>query len=135
MPYRILIADDDPNVCLTLTDTAAGAEIAAIALNIALNLGAPASSSVGPPSQGQAAYIIGFSAEDIIAELVFFQESFYDGTWGLLPRDATTYNIDQRIYADFSVIPEPGTALLLGLGLAGLGIVGRSRRVQGEGTA
>jgi len=40
-------------------------------------------------------------------------------------------------YAKFSPasIPEPGTALLLGLGLAGLGAVGRRRRKGSERTA
>jgi hypothetical protein len=32
------------------------------------------------------------------------------------------------------VVPEPGTALLMGLGLAGLGAAGRSRREESEGT-
>jgi len=33
------------------------------------------------------------------------------------------------------VVPEPGTALLMGLGLVGMGVVGRSRREESEGTA
>ena len=32
-------------------------------------------------------------------------------------------------------VPEPGTALLMGLGLAGLGVAGRSRREESQGTA
>jgi len=35
---------------------------------------------------------------------------------------------DPRVWASFTVVPEPGTALLMGLGLAGLGVVGRLRR-------
>jgi len=33
------------------------------------------------------------------------------------------------------VVPEPGTALLMGLGLVGMGVVGRSRRQESQGTA
>jgi hypothetical protein len=33
-----------------------------------------------------------------------------------------------RTWAKFTVVPEPGTALLMGLGLAGLGAAGRPRR-------
>jgi len=32
-------------------------------------------------------------------------------------------------------VPEPGTALLMGLGLAGLGVAGRKQRDESEGTA
>ena len=35
----------------------------------------------------------------------------------------------------FTVVPEPGTTLLLGMGLAGLGVFGRSRRTRREGPA
>ena len=114
--------------------TAIGAEIASIAVNAALNFGAPASSFVGPDGQGQQAYIIGFATENIVFDLVFFQESFFNGTWGLLPRDTTSY-LDTRIYADFTVVPELGTALLLGLGLGGLGVAGRKRREESKATA
>jgi hypothetical protein len=39
-----------------------------------------------------------------------------------------------QIFASFTVVPEPGTALLMGLGLAGLGSVGRSRRQESKAT-
>jgi hypothetical protein len=42
---------------------------------------------------------------------------------------------DIRVYADFQVVPEPGTALLMGLGLAGLSAAGRSRQDDSETTA
>jgi hypothetical protein len=42
---------------------------------------------------------------------------------------------EERYFADFEVVPEPGTALLMGLGLAGLSAAGRSRQGEGQGTA
>jgi hypothetical protein len=38
-------------------------------------------------------------------------------------------------YAKFEVVPEPGTAALLGLGFAGLGVAGRRRRAATHETA
>jgi hypothetical protein len=39
-----------------------------------------------------------------------------------------------NIIGQWEVVPEPGTALLMGLGLAGLGAAGRSRRDESKAT-
>jgi hypothetical protein len=63
----------------------------------------------------------------------------FDGTWarcetdclvGVRPLGPTNVNTFARV----TPVPEPGTALMLGLGLAGLGLVGRSRREESERT-
>jgi hypothetical protein len=53
--------------------------------------------------------------------------------WTLLSGADPAGGAIARINLQF--VPEPGTAALLGLGLAGLGVVGRSKRQESEGTA
>jgi hypothetical protein len=48
-------------------------------------------------------------------------------TWSVAVAENSPY-VDGGVWARFSAVPEPGTALLMGLGLAGLGVVGRQRR-------
>jgi len=64
----------------------------------------------------------------------------FDGTWapcetdclvGVRPLGPDNVNTFARV----ALVPEPGTALLLGLGLAGLGAAGRSRRQATDETA
>jgi hypothetical protein len=49
-----------------------------------------------------------------------------DDLWDTLAQESVQYD-EVRIYADFQpvVVPEPGTALLMGLGLAGLAAIRR----------
>jgi hypothetical protein len=56
--------------------------------------------------------------------------------WVLWPDPSNTLVSNLGSYAKFTVVPEPGTALLMGLGLAGLGAAGgRSRREERKATA
>ena len=46
-----------------------------------------------------------------------------------------TYNFDERNWAVFTEVPEPGATLSLATALATLGVIARSRRKKSEGTA
>ena len=53
----------------------------------------------------------------------------------LTPPNLSVGNLSASSFAVFTVVPEPGTALLFGLGLAGFGVIGRSRREESKATA
>jgi len=89
----------------------------------------------GPPFIGLTTnnfFLVGFDQSGGDTQAV---QSFYAvDTW--INSGTTGLNEDADAnYASFSAIPEPGTALLMGLGLAGLGAVGRSRREETRRTA
>jgi hypothetical protein len=65
----------------------------------------------------------GFSGSLLAADWVSFGNS----------EDATTLRATYAVSERVNVIPEPGTGLLLGLGLTGLCVVRRSRRQEGMG--
>lgn len=110
--------------------TAEDAEDAMQAVNEALD--AAFATSVGPAYS--IVYEIPYDFEnDFVAvrEAVFLDiENVNLGTPAWLQRTDSQLRPFRipKTYAVFSVVPEPGTALLVGLGLAGLGVAGRSRR-------
>ena len=54
-----------------------------------------------------------------------------DCLFGVRPMDIDSF----QTFARVAPVPEPGTALLMGLGLAGLGVSGRRRREESQGAA
>jgi hypothetical protein len=59
-----------------------------------------------------------------------------EANWLRWPDPSDTLVSNAGSYAKFTVVPEPGTALLMGLGLAGLGAAGgRSRREESKAPA
>jgi hypothetical protein len=75
-------------------------------------------------------YLIGFDTSVMDLKVDTVPSVLRDGAWETVPV-RSDFLTNGRTYAKFTaVVPEPGTALLMGLGLAGLGAAGRSRREE-----
>ena len=133
---------DDPDA-LPPFFTGIFASDAADAANAALNAAGALTIGEDGSQQGSPAYNIGWSAFildppilDPVEGIAVIRSAVEGADWGNLGENFLLYNGDERTWAVFTVVPEPGTALLMGLGLAGLSVVGgRSRREETEGTA
>jgi hypothetical protein len=126
--YDVTFIDDtafnvygDPlDLDFPLTDVA---RLARDSVNEALNL-EPAVSTVGPSAIND--FDIGTGTFDFFSVGGRFDDPTSD--WVVGSDDTTVSGNSRRTWAKFTVVPEPGTALLMGLGLAGLGAAGRLRR-------
>lgn len=126
------------------------AALALIAINDALNEDNPATRA-GPESTLPYAIAVDLTNEGPLAVLggKYYPLGQQDGlgnvdpmTWdacrtpNCAPGGASLLDPNEYVtYASFTVVPEPGTALLMGLGLAGLFVGGSSRREESQGTA
>jgi hypothetical protein len=68
-------------------------------------------------------------ADGSLGTLIVAEQTVWTDGWGTLP-NAEFSQGNFFIYSSLTIVPEPGTAALLGLGLMSFGIVGRSRRQE-----
>ena len=120
-----------------------GTSAAADAVNAALNTAPRLVETIGevgaPGAPGHNIGVVTFVINPPLVEPVesiAVIRSAVEGTdWVNLNENFLTYNFDERPWAVFTVVPEPGTALLMGLGVLGLGVAGRRPRAHRRGSA
>ena len=113
-----------------------GTSAAADAVNAALNTAPRLVETIGetglPGAPGHNIGVVTFVLNPPLVdpvESIAVIRSAVEGTdWVNLNEDFLTYNFDERPWAVFTVVPEPSTALLMGLGLFGLAVHGTRRR-------
>ena len=121
--------------------TSEGAEEAMEAVNAALD-SEPEVMSIGPAYSIVYEVPFEFLGEILGIDFVNAREAVYVetpstnlGTPAWLQRtdpQARPFEV-RKTYAVFTVVPQPGTAVLMGLGLGGLAVAGRSRQKQNHG--
>ena len=71
-----------------------------------------------------------------VETLAAFKSEVESSVWNrALDGDIPLYNTEERVFAVFTEVPEPGATLLMAAALATLGVIRRWRRGESEGTA
>ena len=116
-----------------------GADTAADAVNAELS--AANILTIGNPTgeDGFAGYNIGVNAFILnigdVDSITVGRSRGETGEWAWLEENFLTWIADEKPYAIFTSVPEPGADLLMVVALATLGVVARRRREVSEGTA
>jgi hypothetical protein len=107
------------------------------AANVALTAANAASVGAVELEEGSLEYSAGYSsfAPGGVEALAAFRSILVVTDWDrVADGDIPLYNTDERVFASFSEVPEPGSTLLMVAALATLGVVSRSRRGESKAT-